>query len=75
MTVSATGDNVIDFAGLASIFLISTRSFNPTPTFFLVWPSIRMVSGNFSSSSEGHTIAHVDLYPIICITSPGETWR
>ena len=75
VTVSVVGTKVIDLAGLVDIFLISTMSFNPTSIFFLVCPSIRIVSGYFSSSSDGHTIAHVDFFPVICITSPGDTSR
>ena len=75
VTASLIGIKVIDLAGFVTIFLISTTSFNPTSIFFLVWPSTLIVSGYFSSSSDGHTIAHVDFFPLICITSPGETWR
>ena len=73
--MSLTGDSVIDFAGFVTIFLIVTVSFNPESIFLRVCPSILIVSGYFSSSSYGHTIAHVDFFPMICITSPGETLR
>ena len=75
VTISFTGIKTTDFAALVITFFILTMSFNDPAIFFLVCPSIFTMSGNLSSSSDGQTIAQVDLLPLISMTSPGDALR
>ncbi len=65
-----SGINVTLFACLQSIFLTFKRSLSPAPAFFLVWPSILIMSVSFSSSSAGHAVTAVVRFPKISTTSP-----
>ena len=75
VTVSLRGVSATDFAIFVLTFFTFTISFNDAPIFFRVWPSILIMSGNFSSSSTGQTTAQLDLEPITSIISPGVTLR
>src|SRR3989338_6988083 len=59
VTESLTGISTTDFAIFDVAFLIFTISFNDAPTFFLVCPSILIISADFSSSSTGQTTAQL----------------
>ena len=75
VTESLTGVNVIVLAIFDVTFLIFMISFSVPPTFFLVCPSILIISGNFSSSSAGQITAQLVLEPIISTISPGTAFR
>ena len=72
---SFKGVRETDLAIFVLTFFTFTMSFSDAPMFFRVWPSILIMSGNFSSSSTGHTTAQLDLDPITSMVSPGLTLR
>src|ERR687895_1613452 len=69
------GIKVTLFACLQSIFFTFRRSLSPAPAFFLVWPSILIMSVSFSSSSAGQAVTAVLRFPEISMTSPARIPR
>ena len=71
----SVGNSVTSRADLVIALLTLTVPFSGTPTFLRVCPSIRMISGVFSSSSTGHTMAQLEREPVISTISPEATCK